>query len=78
VNVISLMGVCHDPYSLIQEFMVNGSLDVWLKHNPLAPEEALMTLVRGIIKGMIHLHRHSIIHRECVCSPTLPCVFCTF
>jgi serine/threonine protein kinase len=63
-NVITLMGICHEPYALIQDFMANGSLDVWLKHNPLAPPEAIMTFVRGIVQGMIHLHQLSIIHRE--------------
>jgi serine/threonine protein kinase len=63
-NVISLMGVCHSPYSLVQEFMVNGSLDVWLRHNPGAPEAVCVDLARGIAAGMAHLHVHAVIHRD--------------
>jgi Protein tyrosine and serine/threonine kinase len=67
-NVVQLMGVCHEPLSLLTEFMESGSLDVWLKKNPNVDVGELYPICTGIARGMMHLHLEGIIHRDVSCS----------
>jgi serine/threonine protein kinase len=64
-NVVMLLGICHDPYSLVTEFMEQGSLDRWLKAHPDVDDKGgLRRIVREIIAGVAHLHAQPLIHRD--------------
>jgi serine/threonine protein kinase len=64
-NVVQLLGVCHDPYALVQEFLPQGSLDAFLSRYPeMTDERGLRYIVRGVVSGMIHLHDQGIVHRD--------------
>ena len=64
-NVVSLLGTCNEPFSLITEFVELGSLDVWRQGPGKGALEAeLIQIARGVAKGVSYLHAEGIIHRE--------------
>ncbi|KAH7553563.1 hypothetical protein JRO89_XS12G0027100 [Xanthoceras sorbifolium] len=79
-NLISLLGSCsfRSEKLLIYEFMVNGSLDFWLRNKP-GPMEALVgdirfKIVLGTARGLAFLHHTvdpPIIHRDVKASNIL-------
>eukprot|EP01116_Phalansterium_solitarium_P020070 TRINITY_DN5813_c1_g1_i1.p1 TRINITY_DN5813_c1_g1~~TRINITY_DN5813_c1_g1_i1.p1 ORF type:complete len:635 (-),score=207.00 TRINITY_DN5813_c1_g1_i1:169-2073(-) len=68
-NVVLLMGVCTDPERLciVTEYLERGSLDKMLKEaskkGPL-PNDVVLKIIRGVARGMNHLHFENIIHRD--------------
>jgi len=66
-NVVVFLGTCipPQPFSLVTEFCEGGSLDGWLKTNRATIDWAVqLRMIRGIAKGMFHLHSENIIHRD--------------
>lgn len=64
VNVVQLLGICHDPYSLVMEFVEFGSLDIWRQQNMDVDAGTLAEIGKGIAQGVMHLHLEKIIHRD--------------
>lgn len=55
------------PYSIVTEFITNGSLYEALRHKPKAPSLSpthKTIIALGIANGMCHLHELNIIHRD--------------
>jgi predicted Ser/Thr protein kinase len=66
-NVIQMFGISIDgPQSvLILEYCSGGSLDKLLFNSgQVLSNERKMDLVRGIARGVYHLHKHNIVHRD--------------
>jgi len=64
-NVIQLYGICYNPILIVLEFMENGNLLNLLKKKGKEFENELRNkIIKGIIAGMIHLHKEGIIHRD--------------
>jgi predicted Ser/Thr protein kinase/uncharacterized protein YkvS len=66
-NIVQVFGISIDGPQpiLVLEYCAGGSLDKFLfdSGQPLS-EEYKIQLVKGIARGMLHLHRHNIIHRD--------------
>eukprot|EP01117_Protostelium_nocturnum_P010070 TRINITY_DN3593_c0_g1_i4.p1 TRINITY_DN3593_c0_g1~~TRINITY_DN3593_c0_g1_i4.p1 ORF type:complete len:384 (+),score=90.75 TRINITY_DN3593_c0_g1_i4:3338-4489(+) len=64
-NVVLFMGITFppQPLSMVLEFCEGGSLHSYVRNNQVSMEQQ-MTFVRGIAKGMLHLHKEKIIHRD--------------
>ncbi|PRP82193.1 hypothetical protein PROFUN_10402 [Planoprotostelium fungivorum] len=64
-NVILLIGllVHPDPTSIVTEFCQNGSLYSYLRKID-CELEVKMHFIVGIARGMLHLHKENIIHRD--------------
>jgi len=66
-NVIQMFGISIDgPQSvLILEYCSGGSLDKLLFNSgQVLSNERKLDLVRGIARGVYHLHKHNIVHRD--------------
>jgi c-src tyrosine kinase len=66
-NVVQVLGVSTDGINvvMIMEYCEEGSLDrIVMKDNcPLTPKQKI-ELISGIAKGIYHLHRNNIVHRD--------------
>jgi predicted Ser/Thr protein kinase len=66
-NIVQVFGISIDGPQpiLVLEYCAGGSLDKFLfsSTQPLSDEKKIQ-LVKGIARGMLHLHRHNIIHRD--------------
>lgn len=72
-NVVGLRGLCqkdNGTWCLLLEFCGRGTLDTLLHHVGALPRQAdmqkLLPMMRGIARGMVHLHtrRPAILHRD--------------
>ena len=64
-NVIQIFGVSfNQTYSIVMEFMENGSLDRWLKNNPKVGWETRRRMVQDTWSGLVYLHQQKIMHRD--------------
>jgi len=65
-NVVLFIGVTRSPYPLciVTEFLEKGSLQDFLSDHPNLELEIRMNIVRGIARGMLHLHSQNIVHRD--------------
>jgi serine/threonine protein kinase len=61
--VVVLQGICIEPLLIVTEYMGNGSLYNLLHSNQPIPDQKLLKFVKGIAKGMVHLHSENIVHR---------------
>ena len=65
-NIVTLYGVCPNPFAIVTEFCANGSLDDMLygkkPYSFSAPQ--IRKLVLGTAKGISHLHAEGVIHRD--------------
>ncbi len=52
--------------AIVSEYFAGGSLADWLaRHGGKAPSaEAALTMMRGILAGLEHLHQNQLIHRD--------------
>lgn len=68
-QILQLFGICLDSghYSLVMEFMANGSLYTFLhdkKQNPDLPWSQRVLISTDICKGVSYLHSQNILHRD--------------
>jgi predicted Ser/Thr protein kinase len=66
-NIVQVLGISTDgPLPVIMlEYCAGGSLDKYLFGTDIQlTEETTISLVAGIAKGMLHLHKNNIIHRD--------------
>jgi serine/threonine protein kinase len=65
-NIVTLYGVCLEPFSIVTAFCSKGSLDDMLYgDNPVEFSDAeLKRLCVGIASGISHLHHEGVIHRD--------------
>jgi hypothetical protein len=65
-NIVTLYGVCLEPFSIVTAFCSKGSLDDMLYgDNPVEFSDAeVKALCVGIGSGISHLHHEGIIHRD--------------
>jgi hypothetical protein len=66
-NVLRLLGVSIDgPYPvLVLEYCESGSVDKFVQDAHFKPSLSVqLELISGIARGMLHLHKNSIIHRD--------------
>jgi len=63
-NVVTLLGVTSDPLSIILEFLDGGSLYSYLQSGQNIPEARIKAIILGIARGLYHLHKEKIIHRD--------------
>jgi len=66
-NVVQVYGVSIDGIQpvIVMEYCAGGSLDKLLfDSNVKLNEEEMFHLVRGIVSGMLHLHKHNVVHRD--------------
>jgi len=65
-NIVTLYGVCLEPFSIVTAFCSKGSLDDMLYgDNPTTFSDAeVKALCVGIGSGISHLHHEGIIHRD--------------
>lgn len=55
---------------MIMEFCGGGALESYMKNNKLSPEEKIRML-ESIARGIDHLHRNGVIHRDLACRNIL-------
>jgi serine/threonine protein kinase len=73
-NIVRVYGMCQEMnnFSLVMEFLPNGSLDAYLANAKADGEKLSPTviyrIVRGITRGMAHLATQNIIHRDLAAS----------
>jgi len=66
-NIIQLLGIIPNPFSIVMEYMPNGSLFNYLKTNPWTSIDCKMRFITDITKGLAYLHGRKpsfIIHRD--------------
>jgi len=63
-NVVSILGVSSNPISVLLVFMEGGSLEKYLKSAEIIPTWRINSIIMGITKGIFHLHKENIIHRD--------------
>uniref|UniRef100_A0A7S1VCF6 Protein kinase domain-containing protein n=1 Tax=Sexangularia sp. CB-2014 TaxID=1486929 RepID=A0A7S1VCF6_9EUKA len=65
-NIVTLYGVCLEPFSIVTAFCSKGSLDDMLYgDNPVEfSDSETKRLLVGIASGISHLHHEGIIHRD--------------
>jgi len=67
VNVVQFLGITGGQYPLciVTEFLDQGSLYGFLHGGDVKIDtNMMMTLVKGVAAGMLHLHREGLIHRD--------------
>jgi Protein tyrosine and serine/threonine kinase/EGF-like domain len=62
-NLVQLQGVCQNPLALITSYETNGSLITYLHEFGVLVDAHTFDIARGIVAGMLHLHRNGIVHR---------------
>jgi len=74
-NLVSLKGICRDPFSLVMELMTEGTLYEMLHKPPATPIawERKFDIAIDIAKGMNYLHSFNppVIHRDLKSSNVL-------
>ncbi|KAK7259670.1 hypothetical protein RIF29_25283 [Crotalaria pallida] len=67
-NVVMLLGSCSEGNNrlLVYEYVCNGSLDQHLSEHSRSPLswEDRIKVATGVAKGLLYLHKNSIIHRD--------------
>jgi serine/threonine protein kinase len=66
-NIVQMYGVSLDgPQAVIVlEYCAGGSLDeVLFENEDTISEDEMISLARGIARGVYHLHKYNIIHRD--------------
>ncbi|XP_030474345.1 U-box domain-containing protein 33-like [Syzygium oleosum] len=69
-NLITLMGACPEPYTLVYEYIPNGSLEDWLRSSNRAkqlPWQARIHIATELCSVLAFLHSckpHSIVHGD--------------
>jgi len=66
-NIVCMKGFCYEPYSIIMEYMDQGSLSSYIKQNKdVLSWQVSLTLALDIARGMQFLHNTSppIVHRD--------------
>jgi hypothetical protein len=65
-NIVQLIGICTDGTqpAIVLEYCNGGSLDKYLKSNPLLSDEEKIKLMYGTACGICHLHINDIVHRD--------------
>jgi len=63
-NVLMLLGICQHPLCIVTEFMTFGSLNAFLQTEAAITPELVEKIVKGIARGMLHLHLEHIVHRD--------------
>eukprot|EP01118_Nematostelium_gracile_P007130 TRINITY_DN2304_c0_g1_i1.p1 TRINITY_DN2304_c0_g1~~TRINITY_DN2304_c0_g1_i1.p1 ORF type:complete len:531 (-),score=133.00 TRINITY_DN2304_c0_g1_i1:70-1662(-) len=70
-NVIQLLGISTEPYSIVVKYYEEGSLYNYIeKGNPL-PEKEIISLLKGIAAGVSHIHSEKMVHRDLACRNIL-------
>jgi len=66
VNVVTLLGVCAEPLSVVVEFLENGSLLSLIEKDKTTPftDNFILSMIIGISRGMLHLHKENVVHRD--------------
>ena len=62
-NIVSLLGICQEPFCILTEFLDGGCLFDYLRKPIELKLSTLMKFVRDICEGLNHLHNHNIVHR---------------
>lgn len=65
-NVTMLVGICEDPFCLITEYVMHGSLENLLqnpKYKPISMDQKCKWMYE-IAQGMLHLQKNNIIHSD--------------
>ncbi|PRP88170.1 LRR receptor-like serine/threonine-protein kinase GSO2-like [Planoprotostelium fungivorum] len=64
-NVVLFLGLTFppQPLSLITEYCEGGSLYTYLRANEV-PNEVKLSFIKGIARGMLHLHLEKVVHRD--------------
>jgi len=65
-NIVSMIGFCFEPYSIVMEYMDKGSLSSFLQKSEDLPYSTQLQLALDVAKGMMFLHSASppIVHRD--------------
>lgn len=62
-NIIQVLGLCQKPFSIVTEFMPNGSLYHHIRAGNLKPQK-IPEIIHGVVAGLFHLHTEGIVHRD--------------
>jgi serine/threonine protein kinase len=65
--VVRFIGICHEPFCLLSEFVDGGSLEAYLQQQVDLSLFWLLSFLRDIATGLAHLHQNGIIHRLVDC-----------
>eukprot|EP00029_Vermamoeba_vermiformis_P008566 TRINITY_DN4052_c0_g1_i1.p1 TRINITY_DN4052_c0_g1~~TRINITY_DN4052_c0_g1_i1.p1 ORF type:complete len:633 (+),score=103.05 TRINITY_DN4052_c0_g1_i1:134-2032(+) len=65
-NIVQLIGICIDGTqpAIVLEYCNGGSLEKYLKNNPLLSLDEKIKLMYGTACGICHLHINDIVHRD--------------
>ncbi len=65
-NVLLLLGACTiaPPYCLVTEYMDGGSLYTLLTSDRKIANDDLVRIVKGVGRGLLHLHMEGVVHRD--------------
>jgi len=65
VSVVQFLGITSSPQlCIVTEFLEQGSLFQYVFSDSKIDSNILMSIVKGIAAGMLHLHREGIVHRD--------------
>ena len=64
-NIVQLYGIClTQPYSMIMEFLVNGSLFYYLHGDKVLGWQRKYKIAKDVAAGLSFLHKRNVIHRD--------------
>ena len=63
-NIVNFIGICAQPFCLVTEFMEKGDLSHYLIKNQIINEKQKIKWMIDICKGMEHLAKYHVIHRD--------------
>lgn len=64
-NIVQLYGIClTQPYSMIMEFLVNGSLFYYLYSDKVLEWQRKYKIAKDVAAGLSFLHKRNVIHRD--------------
>lgn len=65
-KVVRFVDACEDKdaYYIIQEWCRGGSVQDYIRNFPKYGENTVSSIVRGVLRGLVHMHEKGIIHAD--------------
>jgi len=64
-NVVTFLAICTDPLCIVTDYYKKGNFISYLKANGNSVTDLqVITIMKGVAAGMVHLHQENVIHRD--------------